>query len=366
MTEQNFSSDIRISRELGLWRAITLSLGVMLVLLVYVLAGGAVAAAGPAAPLAYLLATLLLLINVLGYVELAMSVPRPGGAYGLVHEAQGGTWLAFITGWMLTLSGLGMCALLTRGFAVQVTMLLHDHLGLELPIWPWAAGLVILLAADNGLGAHEGRRRTVIASLIIVLLGFTLLAVPRIQLDYYSSSSDAARHWGQSLPLVMVAFVGLEITAVLQNEMRQRKTNAPRALLMAPALTAALGAIIVGVTIGVAGPQSLATSRVPLALLGAAVAGGGGRPFILIIGALALTLDRALMMVVRQVYTMSADGFWPAGLRRMQSRFRTPFRLIVLVAVLVLPSVLLPVDFVARLARSWPAPSPPCSIWPWP
>ena len=347
MGEQDFSSEIRFSRELGLWRAIALSLGVMLTLLIFVLMGGAVAAAGPVAPLAYLLAALLLLANVLGYVELAVTLPRPGGAYALVREAQGG-WLAFLTGWMLTLSGLGVCALLAQGFAVQVVTLLNDHLGLALPIWPWAAGLVILLAVNNGLGTQESQRGRVTILLIAVLLGFTLLAAPRIELAHYVV---ARPDWGQALTLLMVSFVGLEITAGLLGEIRQREANAPRALLLVPLLVAVFGAIIVAVTVGVVGSAPLADSGVPLALLGASVAGGAGRPLILVLGglALALALNRTLMMVVRQIYKMSADGFWPAGLRRTQPRFRTPALLIALVALLLLPLALLPVDFLARL-----------------
>ncbi len=349
MSERDFLGEIRFSRELGLWQTITLSLGVMLVLLIFMLAGGAVAAAGPVAPLVYLLAALLLLANILGYVELAVTVPRPGGAYTLVSETQGG-WLAFLTGWTLTLSGLGVCALLAQGFAVQVVTLLNDHLGLALPVWPWAAGLVILLAVNNGLGTQESQRGRVVTLLIAVLLVFTMLAAPRIRLAHYYAV--ARPNWGQALTLLMVSFVGLEITAGLQGEMRQRTTNAPRALLLSPSLAAALGAAIVAVAVGVVGSQALANSEVPLALMGASVAGGAGRPFILVLGglALALALDRALMMVVRQMYSMSVDGFWPAGLRRTQPRFRTPTLLIGFVALLLLPLTLLPLDFLARLA----------------
>ncbi len=96
MGEQDFSSEIRFSRELGLGRATTLSLGVMFTLLIFILMGGAVAAAGPVAPLAYLLAALLLLANILGYVELAVTVPRPGGAYTRVMKTGSGcpyNWL---------------------------------------------------------------------------------------------------------------------------------------------------------------------------------------------------------------------------------------------------------------------------------
>jgi uncharacterized hydrophobic protein (TIGR00271 family) len=348
MSEQDFLSKIRISRELGLWRAITLGLGVMLTLLIFILMGGAVTIAGPLTPLAYLLTALLVLANALCYVELAVTAPRPGGAYILIHEVQGG-WLAFLTGWTLTLSGLGVCALLAQGFAVQVTTLLNDHLGLALPVWPWAAGLVILLAVNNALGTQESRPGRVTILLMAILLGFTLLAAPLIK----SANYVAVRpNWRQALPLLMVSFIGLEITASLQGEMRQRTTNAPRALLLAPLLTAVLGVIIVVVTVGVVGSEALADSQIPLALLGANVAEGAGRPFILVMGALtlALALNSTLTLVVRQVYVMSRDGYWPAALRRIQPRFRTPVLLIVLVALLVLPLVLLPVDFLGWLA----------------
>jgi len=117
-------------------------------------------------------------------------------------------------------------------------------------------------------------------------------------------------------------------------------------------LAAVLGAAIVAVAIGVMGSKALAGSQVPLALLGARVAGEGGRSFVLVMGALilALALNSTLTLVVRQVYVMSRDGYWPAALRRIQPRFRTPALLIVLVALLVLPLVLLPVDFLGRLA----------------
>ena len=350
MTEPNLSSDIRISRELGLWRAVTLSLGVMLILLLYVLTGGIVTAAGAAAPLALLLAALLLLVNVLGYVELAMSAPRPGGAYILVHETRGGTWLSFVTGWTLGLSGLGLCALLAHGFGVQVVTLLHDHLGLNLPVWPWAAGLVLLSAANNALGTRRGRRGTIGVLMIAAILTLTLLAAPQLELDHYVI--DVRPDWGPALTLALVAFVGLEITAGLQGEMRRRTHTAPRALLLSPMLTAALGAVIVAVAVGAAGHENLGASQASLALLGASVFGGGGRPFILIIGAMALAgaFGRALMMVVRQVYAMSKDGFWPAGLRRIQPRSGTPGLLIILVALLVLPLASLPVGFLGRLA----------------
>ncbi|MFQ6102455.1 MAG: APC family permease [Anaerolineae bacterium] len=327
---------IRFSRGLSLWQVMARGLGVMVIMAAFVLLGDAVATAGPLTPVALLLAALLLLVNLLGYVELAASGPHPDGAYAQVHEARGG--------WLLILSGLGVCALLAQGFAVQITTLLQDHLGLVLPVWPWAVGLVILLAANNALGTQEGPRGsiTLLLLLMAVLLGFTLLAMPHINLDHYAG---IRRNWGPSLTLWVVSFVGLEITASLQNEMRRRTSHAPRAMLLMPVIVALLEAAITTVVVGVAGSVALAHSQIPLALLGASVAGGAGRPFILIVGGLvlALGLNDALVLVVRQIYVMSRDGYWPTAIRRMHPRFGTPTWAIVLAVLLLLPLTSLPV-----------------------
>ncbi len=273
---------------------------------------------------------------------------RFGGAYVQVHDAQGG-WLAFLIGWTLILAGLGVCALLAQGFALQVTTLLRDHLQLALPAWPWAAILVILSAANNGLGTRGRRQSQMILLLMVIFLGFALLAIPQINVDHYAATRP---NWRHMLPLLMVPFMGIEVVASLQGEMRQRTRYVPRALLLTPALVALFGALIMAVTVGVVGVETLAGSSVPMARLGSQVIGGAGRPFILIAGAfgLALGFGSALTLVTRQMYAMSRDGYWPAALRWIHPRFGTPIWATSNVALLLLPLIALPGDLISRLA----------------
>ena len=84
--ERSLLNQIRFSQGLSLWRATSRGMGVIVAGIVFVLLGEAVTAAGPLTPLAILLTTLLVVVNILGYVELAVSAPCPGGAYTLVHE----------------------------------------------------------------------------------------------------------------------------------------------------------------------------------------------------------------------------------------------------------------------------------------
>jgi uncharacterized hydrophobic protein (TIGR00271 family) len=325
-------------------------LGVMVITAVFVLLGDVLAAAGSLAPPALLLALLLLLTNLLGYAELALSSRRPGSAYTQTHEAEGG-WIAFFTGWALILSALGMCALLAHGFGVQVSILIRDHLDLAVPVWPWATGLVLLLGINNAVGTQQGRRGlvTVLAFLMVLLLGFTLLAVPHIELDRFGAGPQ---NWESALTLLLVPFVGVEITSSLQNEMRRRARDAPRALLLTPVLATIVVAVVIAVVLGVVGSEASVDAQNPLALLGAKVVGGAGRPLILAVGALALALalNSALVLVVRQIYVMGKDGYWPGSLLRMHPRFGTPIWIIILATLLVLPLTTIPIQFLSRLA----------------
>lgn len=352
-------SEIRYSRRLNLWQVVTRGLGVILVLVVFVLMPEAVSAAGPLTPFILLMAGLLMVVNLLGYIELTMSMPgsetgrsrggkRFGGAYIQLHSIQDG-WLAFLTGWILIISGLFVCALLAQGFALQVTTVLRDYLRVSLPPWPWAAILVVLSAINNGLGTRGRRQGQAILLLLLVVLGFTLAAIPHLELSHFRG---AKQNWDAVLPLLLVSFVGIEIVANLQGEMNQRQVDTPRALLLTPALAFLLGGVIVTVALGAVGAESLADSPVPLARLGSELFGGAGRPFILVTGAfgLALALRGTFTLITRQIFAMSKDGYLPADLQRMQPRFGTPIWIIILVGLLILPLVRLPGLFLSRMA----------------
>ncbi|HET90404.1 MAG TPA: TIGR00341 family protein [Chloroflexi bacterium] len=345
--ETDLFSQIRFSRGLGFWQVTSHGTSVIVVAILFVLLGDAAAVAGSLTPLALLLTALLVGVNAPSYAKLAVDAVRPGGAYVQVQQAQKG-WLAFLTGWTLILSGLGLSALLVKGFAIQTTTLLHDYLGLALDPWPWAAGLVMLLAVNNALGTWRGRHGLLVALSLFTLVGFAMIAAPHITTtDYVAANQD----WRHGITLLMAAFVGLEVTTSLQNEMRQQKKNIPRSLLLTLGLSAGLGMLVVAVAIGVVGPEMLTDSPTALAAVGERIAEGAGRPLILILGILALpvAVNSMLMVVVRQIYVMSKDGYWPPAMRHLDPRFKTPSRIIFLTTLLLLPLIWLPTDFVSHL-----------------
>jgi uncharacterized hydrophobic protein (TIGR00271 family) len=339
--QKNLLAQIRFRPSLSSWQAITRGLGVIVAGISFVLLGHAVDAVGSLVPLAIMLTTLLMLLNSLGYAELAAGAPRPDGAYTLVHDSAGGG-LAFLTGWALALSGIGLCSLMAQGAASHLSLLLSDCLSLTVPTNLLAMGLLALAVLESSLGGWSNRRLPFTLPMVILLIALALLAAPRLPAADYATAYSQP---GPAMALLTVAFIGLEIVANRQRELRRRVTNLPRTLLLTSALAAAIGA---GLAIAT-GPYAAKVTGAPLAPLGEAIAGTPGGATVLAVGSivLMLSLGQVLRMVVRHLYVMSQDGFWPAWLCQTHSKLRGPIRITLLVGILAVPIVWTPANLLA-------------------
>ena len=286
-----------------------------------------------------------MLLNSLSYAELAVDTPRPSGAYTLVHNSTKDTGIAFLTGWSLIFSSLGLCGLLAQGAAEHLSALLSDLLSLAVPVGPLAMGLLTLVVLENNLGGWNNRRLPFTLPAVVLLVVLAITAAPLLpEVDY-----PALYHQpGPAITLLMSAFIGLEIVTGQQRNLRQRATNLPRALLLTPALTAVIG---IGLA-AVAGPYAAKTTGTPLAPLGEIIAGTPGRTTVLAIASivLILSLGRTLRMAVRHLYAMSQDGFWPIWLRRTHPQKGIPTRIVFLTGILAMSLVWVPTDLLAPVS----------------
>lgn len=326
------------------WQAIARGLGVIIVSIAFILLGDAVTMVGSQISLAILLTTLLVLLNSLGYTELAANAPRPDGAYTLVHDSTEGNCLAFLTGWTLILSGLGLCSLLVQGAAYHLSILLSDLLDLTMPVGPLAMGLLALATLESGLGYWSSRRLPLTLPIVALLIALALVTAPRLPpIDYPA----AYLQLGPAVTLLMAAFIGLEITTSQRREL-YRTANLPRALLLTPALAAVIG---IGLAVA-AGPYAAKTTGAPLAPLGKIIAGTPGRTTVLAVASIALMLSvgRALRMVLRQTCAMSQDGFWPTWLCQTHPKRAVPTRIVFLTGLLAMPLVWIPTHLLASVS----------------
>ena len=338
---------IRVSFGLTLGQALLLNLSVMIALAVFLFLGDILQGAGSYAPLIYLLIGLLVTANIFGYIELTLSGPTPAGAYSIIHDREQGGWLAFITGWSLTLAGLASAALLAKGFALQFSRLGEVLFDLPTPPLPWALGVLAAAVIYDILGSRKRQKGLVVGAILTALLGTLLLGITEFN---FSRFQPSIIDWNFSLSLILISFIGLEITTGRLNEIRKPTRTIPKLMILSPLLASAAAAVMAGLGIGL-GVTAVGTDPLSaLAAIGFHLAGPSGRVIFLVLGLLIflLALNRTLMMVVSQFFTMSSHGYWPAALRTSHDRFRTPALLIAVTGLLTAAAVFLPIPTLAR------------------
>ena len=347
MEDNQYPRQIRFSYGISLARAVTMSLGVILVFTLFILPGVVFPAAGSFTPLLVILTGLFLLANLLGYIELSMSVPHAGGAYQLVESCQEGNWLSFSTGWLLLAAGTAAAGVLAQGFAVLINQLLQLLFEFRLPPLLPAAAVVLIIYVNKITTIRKRRNRFLLMLLLLAGISLSLAAFPQADISQLEINDY---QWRTAFHFLLLAFLGVEITAGVQGEITRRTTNAPRALLLVPILAAGISALVSSLIIAVLGSESSGLTSLPLVETAGAAAGRTGQLLMISLGTLAIpiALRRVLRMITRLGYAMAGDGFWPKFLLQTHKQSRTPIILISLLTLLVLISLFIPTAVLAQ------------------
>ncbi len=278
--------ELRYSRDMRLFRAATLGLGLILSVSIFLLVGPIVQGAGARAPWAYLAAGALFLPTALSLAEL-VAAAGPGGFRKLI-EAANRQLFGYLTGWALLGGGIALGALLVRGSGEYLSWLVAELFGLT-PDSRWLGLAILLLLTGNNLfGSRESRWRQnaiVVAALATLLLlsGWAWLGAP-----------PGPSVTGQAFPLSTTAAVallggglwGLVLILVASEEMRQVKKDAPRALIASLSLGCISGVLVSAAVLRVLDPATI--QSLPLADLAARLGGAIAQAWLLTIGVVIL------------------------------------------------------------------------------
>lgn len=358
-------------RVVGFWGAASLSIGVMAPTLAMSITGSAAAGqVGAAAPLAFALAAVGVLVVSAGFVRLSGRFSHAGSVYAFVGRTLGPR-AGFVTGWALLGTYLVFPWVSVSGIAVFATAFLQTTGWAPGVDWyPLALGgwAVVGLLAAQGIRPTARWLLTLEAAAVVVILGLMAVIMYRIG----AGTTPRGQAWSADvlrLPdgvgagaLVLaatvgfLAFAGFESAGSLGEETRGPCRSIPRAMVsaivaggifyVACMLTQTLGFGVdrVGVTefAGAAAPlDRLAASYVgaPMAALLDLVA---------VVSAVGAGLG-CVVVAVRMVFALGRDGMLPPALGRVAQRTATPS--IALVAELTLGLVLISLF---RLAGSAP------------
>ena len=329
-----------LSRRLNLPLLIFYGLGTTIGAGIFVLVGKVAGRAGMAAPVSFLVASLLAAFTAFSFAELVARYPRSAGEAIYVREGFGSHRLALIVGLMVALSGVVSSAAIINGSVGYLQ---------EFVAMPQALGVVLILALLTGLALWGiGESVTAAAIFTVLEIGGLLLVVWVAK----GSLADLPARGAELIPpanasawigvtagamLAFYAFLGFEDLVNVAEEARDVTHTMPAAILITLAVTTLLYVLVSTVSVLTVPPAELAQSSAPLAFV---YERATGDPSVVFSGiAVFAVLNGALIQMImasRVIYGLADQHELPGGLAWVHPRTRTPMVATGLVAVAIL------------------------------
>lgn len=313
--------------------------------------------AGGSFPLAVALAGVCCLLVAIGVGQLALHLPSAGGFYTFITHGLGRS-LGFIGGWLTIPAYL---------LFLPLNMIAFGYLGQGLsgaPWWAWGGALTLIMALLTFFGVRLSVRTLVVLGSIeiavFLLLSLFLVARPAdgntlaafTLTTWPNGSGNGGLRGGlQGVLLATVigflTFTGFESAALLGEESRQPKRIIPRAIVLSVVLTGVF--LVLASYAGLAGYgfNHIGTTSNPHSYLGdnspspwfTLAQRAWGHPGLYIIGlvllnSLAANFAAGYTALSRLVYSMGRAGTLPSVFGRVSRRYRTPWVVILVAALL--------------------------------
>ncbi|MEI8102992.1 MAG: APC family permease [Chlorobium sp.] len=195
--------------------------------------------------LAYLIATISILLVASGINQFARRSASPGSFYTYAVEGLGSFW-GGVTGWALLIAYVGCASAVTTGFSNYSNVLLQSVTGAKIPAVIFIALSVLIAWYVAYKDIKLSTRLTLVlefasVSLVLVLVGVTLynygFHLDFGQLALQTTSLDALRG---GLVLAIFSFAGFESAATLGSEARDPLHTIPRAIVKSAVIVGAI------------------------------------------------------------------------------------------------------------------------------
>ena len=344
-----------LRRTLGLTMLVCYGLGVTIGAGIYVLVGQAGARAGMHAPLAFLIAAVIMAFSAASFAELSARFPVSAGEAAYVQAGFGSRWMALGVGLLVIVAGVVSAAAISRGAAGYVGYFVPVHGNMLV------AGVVIAMGLVAAWGIREAVGLAAIMTLIetgglVAVIAAGLWRDPAILADlpvaWTGLGSPAP--WPGILAASLVAFfafIGFEGMVNVAEEVEQPERTLPLAIAITLAVSTLLYVAVVWVVIRSVSASELAVSLAPLSLAFERLTGAS--PWLIsAIGVFATANGVIVQMLMssRVIYGLSRQGALPAVLGTVDARTQTPKLATALVVLVVLVLALaLPLDRLADM-----------------
>ncbi len=345
----------RLKRELGLFDVYAIATGATLSSGFFLLPGLAAVGAGPALPLSYLIAGLLLFPGMLSMAELSTAMPKAGGIYYFLDRSMGplmgsiggfGTWIS------LTLKS----AFALIGVGAYLRLYLPD-----LPMIPLATSFAVLFGLVNLMGAKKtGSFQVVLViGLLALLIAFTVLGLGQVDPANFVGMFDQS---GMSIistaGLVIVSYMGLTKIASVAEEVKNPERNLPLGMFLAFATAMLVYSVGTAVMVGVVSAPTLAQDGgdlTPVATVAEVLIGPWGAILMTVAALLAFSsvANAGILSASRYPLAMSRDNILPKFFSRVGKRGTPNNAIYVTVAMILFFVIVLDPTKIAKLAGAF-------------
>ena len=369
---KKFSTEVHLSREMGLWDAALIGVGAMIGAGIFVLTGIAAGVAGPGLIITFSLNGLVALLTAFSYAELGSCFHDAGGGYLWVKEGLP-KWNGFISGWMSWFAHAVACSLYALGFGAYFDLVLREfhvvmpHWGLLSPQKILAAAAAVAFAYVNFRGASEtgkvGNLVTIAKIIILVIFVSFGLAIIFRKPDWQAAFTPFLPNgWGgvfKAMGLTFIAFQGFEVISQCSEEIKNPKKNIPRAIFLSLVIVVPIYLLVAFTALGTVQaegmtPWAYLASHKETALVEVAKKFFVGGGVMLLVGGIISTmsaLNATIYSSSRVAFAMGRDRNFPGFFGRVHKKNFTPHLSIVFsLFLVVLMAVSLPIEDVASAA----------------
>ena len=337
-TERSERSEGSLVRALGTWGLAASIVNITVGGGIFRLPSAAASALGSAAPVAYVVCAIAMALIVLCFAEAGSRVSLTGGLYAYVEVAFG-PLVGFLTGVMLWAGITAAMAAVSSFFADSLAALIPSLAGGQMR----TLGLVVILVALAALnvagvrGANRFNAMMTVAKLLplLVLIIAGIASVKTRNLAWHTT--PATGEVARASAVLVFAFLGVETALVPSGEVRDSSRTVPRAIFIAMVGITLLYLAVQLVTQGILG-AALVGQKTPLAEAAAVALGAPGRTLILVGTTISMFgyVSGMTLSIPRMLFAFGRDGFLPAQLASVHSRFRTPYVAIIVQTLIVI------------------------------
>jgi len=327
----------QLDRTLGLYSALTISVGTMIGSAIFVLAGTSYRMAGPSASLSIFLAGIGAFFTAFSFCELVTVIPRAGGGYAYAREAAGRGIIAFITGWGFWLAYAMSCGLFSLGFGT--------FLNYFFPFIPPMLGAYVLIfyvMLTNIKGVENtGNLQNWITTLLILLLGgYIVVGVFFLDLGhqkpYFTHGMDGMF---SVVGLLYMTYIGYGLITTASEEVINPEKTIPRAILISLVIVTFIKTAVffIGCSVIVWTDLLPTVTRTPLTDTAVKMLGQTGGYLFALAGIFATvsSINTAMLASARTSFAMARDNSLPAVLGNINAKTHTPIASVLMAAVIV-------------------------------